>query len=58
MLDPVVNLDDLWADARVVAIGDSEVRVASIRHLIRMKEAAGRAQDLADAGRLRELLAE
>jgi hypothetical protein len=58
MLDPVVRLEDLWADARVVAIGDSEVRIASIRHLIRMKEAAGRAQDLADAERLRELLAE
>lgn len=58
MLDPVVSLEDLWADARVVAIGDSEVHIASIRHLIRMKEAAGRAQDLADAERLRELLAE
>jgi len=58
MLDPVVGFEDLWADARVVRIGDSDVRIASIRHLIRMKEAAGRAQDLADAERLRGLLAE
>jgi hypothetical protein len=53
MLSPVVSFDDLWADAAVVRIGGIEVRIASIPHLIRMKEAAGRTQDLADLERLR-----
>jgi hypothetical protein len=36
-----------------MSIGDHEIRVASIEHLIRMKTAAGRAQDHADLERLR-----
>jgi Nucleotidyl transferase AbiEii toxin, Type IV TA system len=53
MLAPVVSFDDLWADAAITTIGDVEVRIASVQHLIRMKEAAGRPQDLADLERLR-----
>jgi hypothetical protein len=56
MLDPPVSFEDLWIDAQVVQIGGTEVRIASVRHLIRMKEAAGRPQDLADLERLRALL--
>jgi hypothetical protein len=56
ILAPVVNFDDLWADADIVTIGGIDVRVASIPHLIRMKEAAGRTQDLADLERLRAKL--
>jgi len=56
MLAPVVSFDELWADASVFTIGGREVRVASIAHLIRMKEAAGRAQDIADIERLRAKL--
>lgn len=53
MLDPPVPFEDLWVTASVVNVGGQEVRVASIPHLIRMKEAAGRPQDLADVERLR-----
>jgi hypothetical protein len=56
MLAPIVNFDELWAEAAVVTIGGVEVRIASIPHLIRMKEAAGRTQDLADVERLRAKL--
>ena len=52
MLAPVVSFDDLWADAAITTIGDVEVRIASVQHLIRMKEAAGRPQDLVDLERL------
>lgn len=56
MLAPVVPFEDLWASASVMMLGGHAVRVASIEHLIRMKSAAGRAQDLADIDRLRTKL--
>jgi len=56
MLAPVVPFEDLWAAASVMNLGGREVRVASIDHLIRMKVAAGRPQDLADIERLRALV--
>lgn len=55
MLSPGVPFDGLWAAASVTQIGGHEVRVASIDHLIQMKTAAGRTQDLADIDRLRVL---
>jgi len=58
MLDPIVPFDELWAEAQLVQIGGLDVHLASIRHLIRMKEAAGRPQDLADLERLRAKLTE
>jgi len=58
MLDPIVPFDELWAEAQLVQIGGIDVRLASIRHLIRLKEAAARPQDLADLERLRAKLAE
>jgi predicted nucleotidyltransferase len=51
-----VSFDDLWADAARTRIGGVEVRIASVQHLIRMKEAAGRPQDLVDLERLRARL--
>ena len=57
MLDPGISFEDLWAHATIASIGGNAVRIASIRHLIQMKEAAGRPQDLADVERLRALLA-
>lgn len=56
MLEPGIPFEDLWTSARAVNIGGHEVRIASIQHLILMKEAAGRAQDLADVERLRARL--
>jgi hypothetical protein len=56
MLAPEIPFEELWTAASVMSIGGSEIRVASIEHLIRMKAAAGRAQDLADIERLRRRL--
>ena len=56
MLQSPVSFEDLWAAASVMNIAGHEIRVASIEHLIRMKAAAGRAQDLADIERLRAKL--
>jgi hypothetical protein len=38
-----VPFEDLWTAESVMSIGDHEVRVASIEHLLRMKADAGRA---------------
>ena len=56
MLAPAVPFEDLWGSASVMNIGGHEIRVASIEHLIRMKAAAGRTQDLADIERLQAKL--
>jgi len=55
MLAPVVSFEELWASSSVVSIGGHEVRLASVQHLIRMKKASGRPQDLTDLERLRAL---
>jgi hypothetical protein len=56
ILSPEMPFEELWTAASMVSIGGHEVRVASIDHLIRMKTAAGRPQDLADIERLRAKL--
>lgn len=53
--EPPAPFDELWDAARIVEVAGVEVPVASIDHLIRMKEAAGRPQDVADVAALREL---
>jgi hypothetical protein len=53
LLASSVPFEDLWQAASVMRIAGHEVRVASIDHLIRLKAAAGRVQDLADIERLR-----
>jgi hypothetical protein len=55
MLSPEVPFDELWTAASVMNIGGHDIRVASIAHLIQMKAAAGRTQDLADIERLRAM---
>jgi hypothetical protein len=45
----------LLADASVLDVGGVPVPVASRRHLIAMKRAAGRPQDLADIAALEQL---
>lgn len=57
MIDPPIAFDELWRDAQVVQVGSHEVRIASIGHLILMKEASGRDRDLEDIERLRRLRA-
>jgi hypothetical protein len=52
--DPV-PFDELEAEASAVAVGHNTVQVASVRHLIAMKQASGRPQDLEDVAALRAL---
>jgi hypothetical protein len=49
------GFDTLRREATVVDIGGIDVRIASLDHLIRMKEAAGRPQDKIDAAEYRAL---
>ncbi len=52
-IEPPIHFEDLWRDAVPMLLGGVTVRVASVAHLIRMKQTAGRPQDLADIERLR-----
>jgi hypothetical protein len=56
LLESPVDFDELWRNAVEMPLGGLTVRVASIEHLIRMKEAIGRDQDVADVARLRAKL--
>ena len=56
--DSVIPFEDLWKDASKIEIAQElAIRVASIPHLIQLKEIAGRPQDIADIERLRAILA-
>jgi len=56
--DSVIPFEDLWKDASKIEIAQKlAIRVASIPHLIQLKEIAGRPQDIADIERLRAILA-
>jgi hypothetical protein len=48
--------EELWEASKVVIVADVPVRVASIDHLIAMKQDAGRPQDLADIAALEALV--
>ena len=51
-----IPFDELWQHSTRIGIGKGlNVRVASIADLIRLKELAGRPQDLADIDRLRSI---
>lgn len=52
---PPLPFEELWDQATIVQLGGQAVRVASIDHLIAMKNAAGRPQDLADVAALEAL---
>jgi hypothetical protein len=56
-----LDFESLWRDSVPVKLPDASPRIASIDHLIRMKQAAGRPQDVVDIdmlGKLKVLLAE
>ena len=56
-----LDFDELWNQATKVDLPGSSPRIASIDHLIRMKRAAGRPQDLLDIeklGKLKQLIDE
>jgi hypothetical protein len=50
-----VEFEALWERSRVAALATTVVRFASITDLIRMKESAGRPQDVEDVAALREI---
>ncbi len=50
-----IPFEQLWEQAAVVELEGQPVRVASVDHLIAMKSAAGRPQDLADVDALEAL---
>lgn len=47
-----LDFDLLWRDSIPVELPQTSLRIASIRHLIEMKRAAGRTQDLLDIEKL------
>ncbi len=55
-IDEPVEFGDLLADAVNKDIQSLKVRIASIPHLIEMKQRAGRARDLEDIDKLRQIL--
>ncbi len=52
---PPLPFEELWDQATIVQLEDQPVRIASIEHLITMKKAVGRPQDLADVAALEAL---
>lgn len=55
MLETPIAFEALWHDAAVMNLHGVAVHVASISHLIQMKQQAGRPQDLADIEALQRL---
>ena len=55
LLDAVIPFEDLWRDAITMTFRGVAVKVASIAHLIQLKEYAGRPQDISDVARLRQI---
>jgi hypothetical protein len=55
-VEDVIAFDELWDRSETLELVHATVRVASIPDLIRMKEQAGRPQDLADIEALRAIL--
>ncbi len=47
-----MEFETMYESSMVMSLSGSDVHVASIEHLIRIKQAAGRPKDLEDAGRL------
>lgn len=57
LIDPPLSFAEMAAGAEIVEAEGLRLPIAGIRHLIRLKEHAGRAQDVADVDALRRLLA-
>lgn len=49
----LIPFDELWADSRLMSVGDSRVRVMSLDHLICERRMRGRPYDLSDIEGLR-----
>lgn len=54
-VDTPIDFEELSQGAALVEVGSTPVRIASIPHLIRMKQIAGREQDRADIRMLEEI---
>lgn len=52
---PPIAFDDLWRESVVVDVAGTPVRVVSLRHLVAMKQIAGREQDKADITALQRI---
>jgi hypothetical protein len=50
-----IDFEELWRAASTFALSRTDVRVASLEHLIRMKRDAGRPTDLIDVDALEEI---
>lgn len=50
-----IPFEELWGEADVMRIGEVDLRVASIPHLVAMKRRVGRPQDREDVARLEEI---
>lgn len=57
LMDPPLPFAEIKAGAEIVEAEGLRLPIAGIPHLIRLKELAGRAQDVADVDALRRLLA-
>jgi len=55
ILDECLDYEDLERESNLLPIGKATVPVASVRHLIEMKENAGREKDLLDIQALRKM---
>ncbi len=56
LLCPTVPFDELFAQSKLIPIGTISARIASLPHLIRLKEGTGREKDETDIKKLRVLL--
>ncbi|HET6992371.1 MAG TPA: hypothetical protein VFJ43_13645, partial [Bacteroidia bacterium] len=56
LVDIPINFEELWKSKETRSMGNSEVYLASIQHLIRLKEYAGRPQDKIDIILLSKLI--
>jgi predicted nucleotidyltransferase len=50
-----IPFEELWNDAETFSLGGHPIRIASLDHLIRMKRAAARPQDLLDLEHLERI---
>ena len=55
-VEHVIEFEELWSASELIEIPGASIRVADIPHLIRLKEMAGRDQDLTDIEQLKAIL--
>lgn len=57
-VDHPIAFEELWERSQMLALGETEVRVACTPDLIRLKQLSGRSKDLEDIERLKQILAQ